>query len=106
MQAQEGSSERSSATGASSFGLSGPGLYETWLVLEYCEKGSLHDALQRRRFHRGDGSRRMVRGSFRVRAALRQKLALRWQRIHAPLRSMCSCVDSVFSPFHFLLLPV
>lgn len=42
-------------------GLSGPGLYETWMVMEFCEKGSLHDAIQRRRFHRRDGSANKVR---------------------------------------------
>lgn len=34
---------------SSILGISGAGLYETWLILEYCEKGSLHDAIQKKR---------------------------------------------------------
>ncbi|KAL4543632.1 hypothetical protein Ndes2437B_g01454 [Nannochloris sp. 'desiccata'] len=32
-------------------GLTGPGLYETWLVMEFCEKGSLYGAMKRKKFY-------------------------------------------------------
>lgn len=60
-----GSYGRSSSIGDSEpkgvLGFTGPGLYETWMVMEFCEKGSLHDAVQRRRFHRRDGTPNKVR---------------------------------------------
>jgi hypothetical protein len=33
---------------------------QTWLVLEYCERGSLENVIQRRLLRRPDGSRRLV----------------------------------------------
>ena len=36
-------------------GVSGPGLYETWLVMEFCEKGSLYGAMKRKKFYK-DGA--------------------------------------------------
>ncbi len=32
-------------------GVTGPGLYETWLVMEFCEKGSLYGAMKRKKFY-------------------------------------------------------
>jgi hypothetical protein len=37
---------------------SSPGMYETWMVMEFCEKGSLQAAIRRRKFA---GAKNMVR---------------------------------------------
>jgi len=36
-------------------GVTGPGLYETWLVMEFCEKGSLYGAMKRKKFNTANG---------------------------------------------------
>lgn len=36
-------------------GVTGPGLYETWLVMEFCEKGSLYGAMKRKKFYTANG---------------------------------------------------
>ena len=60
-----GSPGGSSSTGESEpknvLRTNGPGLYETWMVMEFCEKGSLYDAIQRRRFRHRDGSPNQVK---------------------------------------------
>jgi len=36
-------------------GVTGPGLYETWLVMEFCEMGSLYGAMKRKKFYTANG---------------------------------------------------
>ncbi|KAL4540218.1 hypothetical protein Ndes2526A_g03213 [Nannochloris sp. 'desiccata'] len=37
-------------------GVTGPGLYETWLVMEFCEKGSLYGAMKRKKIYTANGA--------------------------------------------------
>lgn len=48
------------ASSRASVQVAGPAQYETWLVLEYCERGSLEDAIRKKLLWRPDGSRRLV----------------------------------------------
>jgi hypothetical protein len=65
---------------------------ETWLVLEYCDKGNLQDAVDRGVFnrHRPDSLDGSVSGGPKTTCNV---AAVRWARLHEPHMSV-SCLRS------------
>ncbi|KAL4553384.1 hypothetical protein Ndes2526B_g03247 [Nannochloris sp. 'desiccata'] len=53
-QISNGSTSTTEPTGI--LGVTGPGLYETWLVMEFCEKGSLYGAMKRKKIYTANGA--------------------------------------------------